>query len=234
MCKGNYENTRARCKTCSKLTLKTPELRHPYHTETSQLICIANQLTGFYIWGALIVNGSIQGLRNQCFQEVDKADQRKWKQPSRRVLKKGCSENMQQIYGRTPMTKCDFNKVTITVWYGCSPVNLLHNFRTPFLKNIFGRLLVEKLVANRKTDELLNTEMYKHQLSEVALKLNHKRWFYNLLTKLCLIYLFTFAFHDFELYVLQQFRFRRGKYFKSRSQLYIKIPIPCLRTKRNP
>ena len=23
----------------------------------------------------------------------------------------GCSENMQQIYRRTPMTKCDFNKV---------------------------------------------------------------------------------------------------------------------------
>ena len=60
------------------------------------------------------------------------------------------------------MTKCDFNKVTITVWHGCSPVNLLHNFRTPFLKNIFERLLVEKLVANRKTNELLNTEMYKH------------------------------------------------------------------------
>ena len=33
------------------------------------------------------------------------------KQPSRGVLRKRCSENMQQIYRRTPMPKCDFNKV---------------------------------------------------------------------------------------------------------------------------
>ena len=31
-------------------------------------------------------------------------------QPSRDVLKKKCCENMQQIYKRTPMPKCDFNK----------------------------------------------------------------------------------------------------------------------------
>ena len=34
------------------------------------------------------------------------------KQPPRGVLKKSCSENKQQIYRRTPMPKCDFNKVT--------------------------------------------------------------------------------------------------------------------------
>ena len=34
------------------------------------------------------------------------------KQPSRGVLRKRCSENMQQIYRRTPMPTCDFNKVT--------------------------------------------------------------------------------------------------------------------------
>ena len=33
------------------------------------------------------------------------------KQPSRSVLSKTYSENMQQIYRRTPMQKCDFNKV---------------------------------------------------------------------------------------------------------------------------
>ena len=33
------------------------------------------------------------------------------KQPFRGVLRKRCSENMQQIYRRTPMPKCDFNKV---------------------------------------------------------------------------------------------------------------------------
>ena len=29
----------------------------------------------------------------------------------RGVSRKRCSENMQQIYRRTPMPKCDFNKV---------------------------------------------------------------------------------------------------------------------------
>ena len=33
------------------------------------------------------------------------------KQPLRVVPRKTCSENMQQIYSRTPMPKCDFNKV---------------------------------------------------------------------------------------------------------------------------
>ena len=33
------------------------------------------------------------------------------KQPSGGILRKRCSENMQQIYWRTPMLKCDFNKV---------------------------------------------------------------------------------------------------------------------------
>ena len=32
------------------------------------------------------------------------------KQPSRSVFIKRCSENKQQIYRRTPMPKCDFNK----------------------------------------------------------------------------------------------------------------------------
>ena len=32
-------------------------------------------------------------------------------QPPRGVLKKRCSENIQQIYRRTSMPKCDFNKV---------------------------------------------------------------------------------------------------------------------------
>ena len=32
------------------------------------------------------------------------------KQPSRGPLRKRCPENMQQMYRRTPMPKCDFNK----------------------------------------------------------------------------------------------------------------------------
>ena len=45
-----------------------------------------------------------------------------------------CSENMQQMSRRTPMPKCDFNKVAkqIALRHGCSPVNLLHIFRAHF------------------------------------------------------------------------------------------------------
>ena len=61
-------------------------------------------------------------------------------QPPIGVPRKRCSENMQQIYRRTSIPKCDFNKVAllcnfieITLRHGCFPVNLLHIFRTPFL-----------------------------------------------------------------------------------------------------
>ena len=33
------------------------------------------------------------------------------KQPSKGILQKRCSAKMQQIYWRSPMKKCDFNKV---------------------------------------------------------------------------------------------------------------------------
>ena len=44
----------------------------------------------------------------------------KQKQPSRGVLKKRCSENIQEIYRRTPMPKCGFSKVE----HRCFPVNI--------------------------------------------------------------------------------------------------------------
>ena len=61
------------------------------------------------------------------------------KQPSRGVLRKRCFENMQQSYRTTPMQS---NFSEITLWHWCSPVSLLHIFRTPFPKNISGWLLL--------------------------------------------------------------------------------------------
>ena len=60
------------------------------------------------------------------------------------ALIKRSSENMQQIYRKTPMPSCDFNKVSkqITLRHGQSPVNLLHVFRTLFDKNTSGELLL--------------------------------------------------------------------------------------------
>ena len=39
------------------------------------------------------------------------------KQPSKGVPRKRCSENMQQIYRRTPMPNCDFNKVAKQLYW---------------------------------------------------------------------------------------------------------------------
>ena len=38
------------------------------------------------------------------------------KQHSRGILRKRCSENMRQIYRRTPMPKCNFNKVALQLY----------------------------------------------------------------------------------------------------------------------
>ena len=49
------------------------------------------------------------------------------------------------------MPKCDFDRVArnlieIALRHGCSPVNLLHIFRTPFPKNTTGVLLLHNIV----------------------------------------------------------------------------------------
>ena len=51
---------------------------------------------------------------------------------------------MLEIYWRTPMSKCDFNKVALQLYWNHTSawvsVNLPHIFRTPFPKNTSGRL----------------------------------------------------------------------------------------------
>ena len=46
------------------------------------------------------------------------------------------------------------NFIEITLRYGCSPVNLLHIFRTPFPKNTSGRLLLFIKDFFRKCDKI--------------------------------------------------------------------------------
>ena len=60
-------------------------------------------------------------------------------QPTRGVHKKRCSENMYLIYRRTPMSKCDFNKVARQLYWNHTlawifSCNLLHIFSTSFSK----------------------------------------------------------------------------------------------------
>ena len=70
------------------------------------------------------------------------------KQPSRGAPRERCSESIQPIYGRTPMPKCDFNTfaLQLTLRYGCTPVNLVHIFRTPFPTNTSGGLFLVLVV----------------------------------------------------------------------------------------
>ena len=82
------------------------------------------------------------------------------KQPLRGVLKKRCSENMQQFIGKHPCRSAisielpsnpcrsaisielPSNSIEITLRHGCSPINLLHIFRAPFPTRSFGLLLL--------------------------------------------------------------------------------------------
>ena len=67
------------------------------------------------------------------------------KQSTRGIHIKRCSEKMQQIYRRTPMSKCNFTHFALR--HGCSPVNLLHFFRTPFPENTSGWLLLYMFIG---------------------------------------------------------------------------------------
>ena len=46
---------------------------------------------------------------------------------------------------------CNFTEIAL--WHRCSPVNLLHNFRTPFLQNTSGRLLPKRDLQRMELDQ---------------------------------------------------------------------------------
>ena len=69
------------------------------------------------------------------------------KQPPRGFPRKRCFENIQQIYSRSPMPKCDFNKVALQIYWnfiysplrhGWSAVNFLHIFKHLLLRAHLG------------------------------------------------------------------------------------------------
>ena len=69
------------------------------------------------------------------------------KQPSRGILRKRCSENIQQIYRRTPMPKCDFNKVLGLVHW-CFGIGALLSVCCIFSEHIFLRTPFGRLLLN--------------------------------------------------------------------------------------
>ena len=70
------------------------------------------------------------------------------KHPSVGALLKGCSQNMQQIYRRTSMSKCDFSKVAKQLYRNHAftwvfPCKFVAYFQSTFPKNTSGGLLLE-------------------------------------------------------------------------------------------
>ena len=58
----------------------------------------------------------------------------------RKVVLKICSKFTREQPSRSVICNCNF--IEIALQHGCSPVDLLHIFRTLFLKNTSGRLLL--------------------------------------------------------------------------------------------
>ena len=73
------------------------------------------------------------------------------KQLSRVVLKKMCSENMQQIYRRTPMPKCDFNKVALKNYWNRTSAWVFSRI-VGFLQPVQGRKNFWDFREYHKTD----------------------------------------------------------------------------------
>ena len=104
------------------------------------------------------------------------------KQPSRGVLSKRCSE-LYWNHTSAWVFSCEFaayfqntfyysNFIEITLRYGCSPVNLVHIFRTLFTKNTSERLLLKmehlngtNHDAHSKSNELMNKISKMHSLT---------------------------------------------------------------------
>ena len=53
---------------------------------------------------------------NYCYKNSPSGMFEVQKQPSRGVLRKRCSESVHQIYWRTPMPKCDLNKIAFRLY----------------------------------------------------------------------------------------------------------------------
>ena len=62
---------------------------------------------------------------------------------------------------------CNF--IEIALWHGCSPVNLLHIFRIPFTRNIFGwlRLYLFCYLLPRKVQETHTDQITLHSFYSV-------------------------------------------------------------------
>ena len=96
------------------------------------------------------------------------------KQPSQVFLRKGvlkiCSKYTGEHTFRSVISiQLLLNLIEIALWHGCSPVNLLHIFRTNFSKNTSGWLFLELIVGVLEKKKNLNeSEKILSQQSKVS------------------------------------------------------------------
>ena len=110
------------------------------------------------------------------------------KQPSRGVLKKKCSENIQQIYRRTPMPKCGFNNVALRS--GCFMCYLSHIF---IRRGLHGnRMYTKPVVFSYFKRNHQDWFILKNVISILILSFSNQKW-WNSLIKLKLKIVFTSA-----------------------------------------
>ena len=79
---------------------------------------------------------SIHNIENSFLQNFSKPYNLQ-EQPSRGVLIERCSENMQQTYRRTPMPKCDFNKVANQLYWNHTSVWVFSCKFAAYFQNTF-------------------------------------------------------------------------------------------------
>ena len=99
------------------------------------------------------------------------------KQPSRGALRKSALKICSKFIGEHPcwsvvLIKLLRNFIEVTLWHGCSPVNLLHIFWTHFSNNTSGRLLLLIVIMLEQYCVIYFWFLHIHQLNYLTLVWN--------------------------------------------------------------
>ena len=103
------------------------------------------------------------------------------KQPSSGVLRKRCSENMQQIYRRKPMPKCDFNRVAKQLYWNRTSAWVFSCKFAAYFQNNFSSEQLWKTTPLHSTFTVVFfigslKDVYIRCLTLFQVSLIHRRW----------------------------------------------------------
>ena len=87
-------------------------------------------------------------------------------------LGKGILKICSKFTGELPCRSVLCNFIEIALRHGCSLINLLHVFRTPFPKNTPGELLLNLSILTTARRNVCRKEYLKKQVSEASLELS--------------------------------------------------------------